>query len=82
MQNFPPVAASAAVITTDELQGLPDAAQAEILALRGTKAELEVANRILGLKVQKLERMLWARKSERLAPSDQRQATGQTKGPN
>lgn len=63
------------MISTDELQGLPDAAQAEIRQLRSEKAEWTVERRIFELKVRKLERMLWARKSERLAPKDERQTS-------
>ncbi|MDB6170303.1 MAG: family transposase [Verrucomicrobia bacterium] len=63
------------MISTDELQGLPPAARAEILSLRGAKAGLEIDKRILELKVQKYERMLWAKKSERLTPADQKQGT-------
>ena len=68
LKNLPPVAASALVISTDESQGFLPAAQAEIVTLRGAKAELEVDNRFHEHEVQKHERMLWTRGSEQPAP--------------
>lgn len=45
----------------------------ESVGLREENEQLRRENQILELKVQKLERMMWARRSERIAPTDDRQ---------
>ena len=64
---------SPSVISTVEPLDSVGALQQENAQLRRRAEQAEINERILELKVQKLQRQLWSRKSERLSPEDEKQ---------